>query len=61
MHKTEALNIYLKTAEMMGEDINGTIKILKEGLKCAELLNEIEKIEYFQNLIEVLETHEESD
>lgn len=61
MHKTEALNIYLKTAEMMGEDINGTIKILKEGLKCAELLNETEKIEYFQNLIEVLETHEESD
>lgn len=61
MHKEEGLEVYLKSAEMMGEDINGTIKILEDGLKCAKHLNATEKIKYFQNLIDVLKTHEESD
>ena len=61
MHKEKGLDIYLKIAEIMGEDIEGAIKILEDGLKCAERLNIAERIEYFQNIIDVLKTHKESN
>ncbi len=59
MNDKEALDLYLKSAEMMGDDINGTVKILEEAKKCAIRLNEQEKKEYIQNIIEVLKTHKE--
>jgi tetratricopeptide (TPR) repeat protein len=61
MHNEEALDVYLKGAELMGEDINNAIRILEDGLECAKRLNIEDKIEYFQKLIDVLKTHKESD
>jgi tetratricopeptide (TPR) repeat protein len=61
MHNIEALDVYLKGAELMGDDINDAIRILEDGLECAKRLNIEDKIEYFQKLIDVLETHKERD
>ena len=61
MHNIEALDVYLKGAELMGDDINDAIRILEDGLECAKRLNIEDKIEYFQKLIDVLKTHKEID
>ncbi|MCK4420431.1 tetratricopeptide repeat protein [candidate division WOR-3 bacterium] len=58
-HDKEALNIYKRCAEMMGEDVQGTIKVLNDALKCAERLHSIDEIEYFHKQIEVLQTYEQ--